>query len=425
MRTINVGIIGLGTVGSGVVQILQRHRADFLRDQGVDLNILAVASHSDAQAKEMGLLDRFSQDGMDLIANPDVDIVVELVGGTTFAKDYIVAALKAGKHVVTANKAVMATSGYEILELAGEHHVDLAFEASVGGGIPIIGVLRNSLIGNRIESVMGIVNGTTNYILSKMASEGADYADALAQAQALGFAEADPSADVDGYDAAAKTAILTTLAYNTDVTLDDVYTEGITKITKLDIQIAGELGYAIKLLAIANRCENGLDMRAHPALVKKDHQLASVDGVMNAVYVVGDAVGETMYYGAGAGSLPAASAVVGDIIEVAQRIAYDVHKPYIRFGTENLPIVPLADTVQSYYLRLPVADQAGMVAKTAEAFAAQDISIAQMLQHRSEGGKAQLIYLTHPAQEAKIEAALAEIKSAGCLLAAPILIRVI
>jgi homoserine dehydrogenase len=425
MRTIRIGIIGLGTVGSGVAKILLKHRADFLRDQGVDIEIGKVSSHHDEMAAELGLTDCFVSDAARLIADPSLDIVVELVGGTTYAKDYIFAALEAGKHVVTANKAVMASVGTEALELAGSKGLDLAFEASVGGGIPIIGAFRNSLIGNRIERVIGIVNGTTNYILSKMTSDGADYATVLGEAQKLGFAEADPSADVDGYDAAAKAAILATLAYNTDVTIDDVYTEGISQITATDIKVAAELGYVIKLLAIATRTPQGIDLRAHPALLPKSHPLAKVGGVMNAVFVVGDAVGETMFYGPGAGSLPAASAVVGDIVEVAQRIAYDVHKPYIRFGTEGLTLLPLGQTEQQYYLRLAVEDRAGALAQVTEVFARHDISIAQMMQHRADAGQAQLIFMTHQCQELRMQEALAEVAERAIVKAAPMLIRVI
>jgi homoserine dehydrogenase len=423
MRQVNVGIIGLGTVGSGVVRILQEHHEDFLRDQGVDIRLIAAASTQPDQADALGIREIFSTDGHDVINNPEVDIVVELVGGTGIARKFVYAALDAGKRVVTANKAIMATDGHELLAIAGDKGLELAFEASVGGGIPIIGVLRNSLIGNRIESVTGIVNGTTNYMLSRIL-DGLPYDQALAEAQQLGYAEADPTADVEGHDAAAKIAILTTLAFNTEVVLDQVYTEGITRITPGDLAIANSLGYAVKLLAIANRTPEGIEMRVHPTMLPKSHPLSSVNGVMNAIYVVGDAVGETMYYGAGAGSGPAASAVVGDLIEVAQRLTYGNLRPYIRFGTEQLPLKPIDDVITRYYLRLCVPDRVGIVATTAAVFAQHGVSISSLQQADASDGIAELIYVTHPAREGDLRATLAAIQDTGVLTAEPVIIRV-
>ncbi|MDR0501301.1 MAG: homoserine dehydrogenase [Coriobacteriales bacterium] len=425
IKPVRVGLIGLGTVGSGVVKILQEHHDDFLRDQGVDIQLIAVASTDPAQAEALGVKEIFSTDGFKVIANPDVDIVIELVGGTGIALKFIQAALDANKRVVTANKAVMATSGHELLAVAGSKGLELAFEASVGGGIPIIGALRNSLIGNRIESVMGIVNGTTNYMLMRIL-DGLSYDDALKEAQELGYAEADPTADVEGHDAAAKNAILTTLAFNTEVVLEQVYTEGITKITPTDLAIASQLGYVVKLLAIANRTPEGIQMRTHPAMISKSHALANVNGVMNAIFVVGDAVGETMFYGAGAGSGPAASAVVGDLIEVAQRLTYGNLRPYIRFGTEQLPLVAIEDIATRYYLRLTVPDRVGIVAATAAAFADHGVSISRMQQADTAFGTevAELIYMTHPAREGDLQAVLAQIKNASLLVSEPVIIRV-
>jgi homoserine dehydrogenase len=422
-QTVNVGIIGLGTVGSGVVRILQQHHEDFLRDQGVDIRLVAAASASPQQAEALGIREIFSSDGYDVIRNPEVDIVIELVGGTGIALKFVYAALEAGKRLVTANKAIMATVGHELLALAGSKRLEVAFEASVGGGIPIIGALRNSLIGNRIESVIGIVNGTTNYMLARIL-DGLPYAQALAEAQELGYAEADPTADVEGHDAAAKIAILTTLAFNTEVVLEQVYTEGITQITPTDLKIAASLGYAVKLLAIAKRAPEGIEMRVHPALLPAAHPLSSVNGVMNAIYVVGDAVGETMFYGAGAGAGPAASAVVGDLIEVAQRLAYGNQRPYIRFGTEQLPLKPIEDVYTRYYLRLSVPDRIGIVASTATAFAEHGISISSLQQAASDGARAELIYVTHSAREGDLRACLKTIEASGVLTAEPVLIRV-
>ncbi|MCL2530162.1 MAG: homoserine dehydrogenase [Coriobacteriia bacterium] len=427
MKKIKIGILGLGTVGGGVINILKTHKENFLRDQGVDIEIVQVASRSIEKARQLGVEDIFTTDGYELINNPEIDIIVELIGGTDIARDYIYAAIEAGKRVITANKAVMAQDFYELLEQSGTKGVELAFEASVGGGIPIIGALRNSLIGNRIESVLGIVNGTTNYMLSQMTQFGYDYNTVLQEAQELGYAEADPTADVGGYDAAAKIAILTTLAFNTEVVLSQVPTEGITRLTPLDIANAADMGYVIKLLAISNRTPEGIDMRVHPTMLPFDHALASVNGVFNAIFVVGDSVGETMFYGQGAGAGAAASAVVGDLIEVSQRIAFDITRPYIRFGTEQLPLKPANEVVLSYYLRLPVPDKVGVVAATATAFANQGVSINRMMQYPStdESGIAELIYVTHPTREGDLKAVVAEIETSGILAAEAVLIRML
>lgn len=427
MRTIKVGMIGLGTVGGGVVRILQAHKEDFKRDQGAAIELVQVAALNTEEAERLGVADIFTTDGYEIINNPDIDIVIEVVGGTGIAKDFIYAALKAGKRVVTANKAVMATDFYDLLDLAGSKGVELAFETSVGGGIPIIGALRNSLIGNRIESVLGIVNGTTNYMLTQMAHNGSDYNTVLKEAQELGYAEADPTADVEGHDAAAKIAILTTLAFNTEVHIDQVPTEGITQITPLDITNADDMGYVIKLLAISNRTDEGIDMRVHPTLLPKSHALASVNGVFNAIFVVGDSVGETMFYGEGAGAGAAASAIVGDLIEISQRMTYDITRPYIRFGTEQLPLKPIDEVVMSYYLRLPVPDKVGVVAATASAFAAHNVSIDRMMQSPSaEGsGNAELIYVTHPTPEGNLKSVLQEIEDAHILSGEAVLIRML
>jgi homoserine dehydrogenase len=427
MRTIKVGLIGLGTVGGGVVRILQRHRGDFLRDQGVDIELVQVASIDRTQAEELGIEDIFTSDGFEIINNPEIDVVIELVGGTGIARKFIYAALEAGKRVVTANKAVMATDFYELLELSGSKGLELAFETSVGGGIPIIGALRNSLIGNRIESVLGIVNGTTNYMLTRMAEEGSDYETVLKEAQALGYAEANPTADVEGHDAAAKIAILTTLAFNTEVSIDQVPTEGITKITPLDIKSADEMGYVIKLLGIANRTPEGIDMRVHPTLLPKGHALAAVSGVFNAIFVVGDSVGETMFYGEGAGAGAAASAVMGDLIEVSQRIAYGITRPYIRFGTEQLALKPMDDVMMSYYLRLPAPDRVGVLATMAAIFAQHNVSIDRMLQYPDpeDPTLAELIFVTHPTREGDLQSVLREIEDTGILVDEAVLIRML
>ncbi|MDR2587409.1 MAG: homoserine dehydrogenase [Coriobacteriales bacterium] len=423
MKTINVGLIGLGTVGGGVVRILQEHHDDFVRDQDIDLNLVAVASRGSAEAERLGLMDIFSTDGYDVVNHPDVDVVIELVGGVTHARDFVVAALEKGKSVVTANKALIAAYGRELMLLARDRGAEIAFEASVGGGIPIIGPLRHTLAGNRILSVVGIVNGTTNYMLTRMNDDALEYGAALAEAQAKGFAEADPTADVEGHDAAAKIAILATIAFNTDVSIEQVSTEGISSLSPIDLNYAREMGYAIKLLAIAKRTGEGIDIRVHPAMLPLEHPLSSVQGVFNAIYVVGDAVGETMFFGEGAGAGAAASSVLGDLIEVGRHLAYRESITQPIWDTENLPIKPILELETSYYLRLPVPDRSGVLAATAQVFAEQGVSIFSMVQRGAQDGTAELIYVTHAAKESAVRATLEGIEATGLLTGTPVLIR--
>ena len=300
--TVKIGLVGTGTVGGGCLDILANHTEDFKRHYGVDLQLVRVCSRNSAAAEVHGVGDLFTTDYRDVVNDPEVDLVIELIGGVGTAHDVVCDALRAGKHVVTANKALIASAGDEIFDLAQENGVEIAYGASVGGGIPIIGPLKHSLIANKITSVMGIVNGTTNYMLTRMDEDGLSYDDALAEAQAKGFAEADPTADVDGFDAAAKIAILASLAFKSRVTLDDVYCEGIRDVTPLDLAAARDMGYSVKLLALAHQSEDGIDVRVHPAMIPVEHQLSKVNGVNNAIYVTGDAVGETMFFGMGAGS---------------------------------------------------------------------------------------------------------------------------
>jgi homoserine dehydrogenase len=351
-----------------------------------------------------------TDDAFALTAADDVDVIIELIGGTGVARDVVLAALKAGKAVVTANKALMATSGEEVMEAAEASGVDIRFEASVGGGIPIIGPLKHSLTSNEITRVMGIVNGTTNYMLTRMTENGLDYASALAEAQERGFAEADPTADVDGYDAAAKIAILASIAFNSRVVLDQVPAEGIRSLAPADIEYADEIGCAIKLLAIANRTEAGIDIRVHPTMIPKAHPLASVNGVYNAIFVVGDAVGETMFFGEGAGSLPAASAVVGDVVEVARNLETGCPPLVGCTCTEHHPVVDIATLTARYYIRLLVADKPGVLAATAKVFGDHGVSLGSVIQRGAEEGTtAELVYVTHLALEADMRTALEEI----------------
>ncbi|MBC7266872.1 MAG: homoserine dehydrogenase [Anaerosomatales bacterium] len=411
MRTIRVGLVGLGTVGSGVVEIFRRHRADFVKRAGVDVELARFADRNPERFAELGLPpEACTTEAADLVADPTLDIVIELIGGTGAAREVVLSALKAGKSVVTANKALMAAHGQEVMEAAEQAGVDIMFEAAVGGGIPIILPLKRSLVSNEVEAVYGIVNGTTNFILTRMAEDGLDYAHALAEAQERGYAEADPTADVDGLDAAAKIAILASIAFNSRVTFDQVPAEGIRAIEPVDIEYAAEMGYAIKLLAVARRTPTGIDVRVHPAMIRADHPLAKVSGVYNAIYVVGDAVGETMFFGEGAGSLPAASAVVGDVIEVARHMQTGCVALVGCTCSEDLPVRDIGDLVTGYYVRLHVYDEPGVLASVAAVFGAQGVSLASVIQKRSVGDAlAEIVWLTHEASERALRAALDEI----------------
>ena len=411
MRTVNIGLCGLGTVGGGTVRIINRHHDDFLRHAGVDLRIARVCSRHDGMAKELGLYNIWTSDYRDIVNDPDIDIVVELIGGTETAKSVVIDSLNAGKNVVTANKALMASCGHDIFEAADAHDVEVAFEASVGGGIPIIEPLKHSLVSNEITSVLGIVNGTTNYMLTLMDEEGMSYEAALKKAQENGFAEANPTADVDGYDAAAKIAILASIAFNSRVTIDDVPTSGIRSIAPVDLEIAHQMGYVIKLLAAAHRTEGGIETYVQPAMLPLTHQLAHVKGVMNAIYVTGDAVGDTMFYGPGAGSGPAASAVVGDIIEVARRVSSGTKALVGCTCTDHLPMVKAEDTEARFYIRMRVQDKPGSLAATADAFGSCNVSIATMVQRTSDVDMAEIAYTTHASRVKDVSDAIGVIKT--------------
>ncbi len=425
MRTVRVGLIGLGTVGSGVVDILDRHREDFARRAGVDVELVRCADRDPARAEALGLpASAFTTDATEVIADPEIDVVIELIGGTGVAREFVLAALAAGKSVVTANKALMAAHGEEVMDAAAASGVDILFEAAVGGGIPIIGPMKHCLVSNEVESVMGIVNGTTNYMLTRMAEDGLDYADALAEAQAKGFAEADPTADVDGLDAAAKIAILASIAFNSRVTLEQVPAEGIRSLSPADIEYAREMGYVIKLLAIARRIDGAVDIRVHPTMLRASHPLAAVNGVYNAIYVVGDSVGETMFFGEGAGSLPAASAVVGDLIEVARHIEQGCLNFVGCTCTEHLEVRDIADLTTSYYVRMHVADEPGVLAAVAGVFGSHGVSIGSVIQKSADETGAEIVYVTHEASERAVRAALAEVERLAVTRAMGTVIRV-
>ena len=423
---VKIGLIGTGTVGGGCIDIILNHQEDFARHYGIDIELVRVCSLDSAEAEAHGVGHLFTNDFSEIINDPEIDIVIELIGGTTVAHKIVTDALRAGKNVVTANKALMATAGEEIFRLADEAGVEIAFEASVGGGIPIINPMKHSLISNEVSSVLGIVNGTTNYMLTRMDEDGMPYDDVLAEAQAKGFAEADPTADVDGFDAAAKIAILASIAFNSRVVMDDVHTEGIRNVQPIDLRTAREMGYVVKLLAIAHRTDEGIDVRVHPTMIPEAHQMANVNGVYNAIYVTGDAVGETMFFGEGAGSGPAASAVMGDVLEVSRHLTLGVGPIVGCTCTDKLPIVSMDNLETRYYIRLVVPDRTGVLAAAAEVFARYDVSLRSVAQEGTrERSAVDLIFVTHTARESNIRAALAELATKeDMLLGDPTVIRV-
>lgn len=407
---VKVGLVGTGTVGGGCLDILRNHKEEFKRHFGIDIELTRVCSRQPEVAESYGLSDIFTTDFHEVIEDPEVDLVIELIGGTTFAKEVVIGALQNGKSVVTANKALMASCGEEVMNLAEEKGVEIAFEASVGGAIPIIVPLKHSLIANRIDSIMGIVNGTTNYMITRMDEDGMSYEDALKEAQEKGFAEADPTADVDGLDAAAKIAILASIAFNFRVTMNQVFTEGIRRISPVDLAMAHEMGYAVKLLAHAYRSDAGIDVRVHPTMIPESHQLATVNGVFNAIYTVGDAAGENMFFGEGAGAGPAASAVMGDVLEVARHLQMGI-KPIVGCTcTDDLPILSVEDLHTKYYIRFVVADRSGVLASAADIFAKYDVSVKTVTQRGNAArDDVDLVFVTHTAEERNVRKAIDDI----------------
>ena len=406
---IQIGLLGCGTVGSGVVKLLEKNAATIAQRSGDEVVIRRVLEQDVDKCLALGIEpDRITSNFEDIVNDPEIDIVVELIGGIEPASTYILEAMCQGKHVVTANKDLIAVNGQALFETAEKHQVDFYFEASVGGGIPIVYPLKQSLAGNQIQQVIGILNGTTNYILTKMSRQGLDYQQVLEEAQALGYAEADPASDVSGLDAARKIAILSSIAFNSRVTLDDVYVEGITGITAEDIRYAHELGFVIKLLAIAKENKWGqIQVRVHPAFLPANHPLAAVNDVFNAVYVQGDAVGEIMHFGRGAGQMPTASAVVGDIIEIVRNLN---HHTNARIGCtcyEQKPIVSINELEVEYYIRMRVTDRPGVLAGIAGVFGNNNVSIATVLQKSSDDNMAELIMITHRVREKSLRDALA------------------
>ena len=405
-KIVQVGLLGMGTVGTGVVKILTKNVQDILQKVGMPVTIKKIMVRQLDKSRNVDSQAEFTTNIGDIINDKEIDIVVELIGGMEPAKGYILQALRAGKHVITANKDVVAKFGQEILQVAAENKVDFLFEASVAGGIPIIRPLKQCLAANKISEVMGIINGTTNYMLTKMTNEGLDFDSVLAEAQAKGYAEADPTADVGGFDAARKLAILASIAFGSRVNIDDVYVEGITNISKADIGYAKELGYVIKLLAIAKDDERGIDVRVHPAFIPANHPLASVHDVFNAIYIKGDAVGETMFYGRGAGEMPTASAVVADIIDVARNIKHHANSRILCTCFEEKSFCPVAQTQSPYYIRLLVEDKPGVLAAIAGAFGDQQVSLHSVIQKSKVVNCSELVLITNQVADASLRAAV-------------------
>ncbi len=444
MKPIQVGLLGIGTVGSGTFEVLRRNQEEIRRRAGRGIQITMVADLDVARARAIvGEGVTVVGDAREVIANPEIDIVIELIGGYGIAKALVMEAIAAGKHVVTANKALLAVHGTEIFAAASQRGVMVAFEAAVAGGIPIIKALREGLTANRIQWIAGIINGTTNFILSEMRDKGLDFGVVLKEAQRLGYAEADPTFDIEGVDAAHKATIMSAIAFGIPVQFDKAHVEGITKLSAIDIRYAEQLGYRIKLLGIAKRRPRpnaagdaavGIELRVHPSLVPSKRLIANVEGAMNAVVVQGDAVGTTLYYGKGAGSEPTASAVIADLVDVTRLHTADPHHrvPHLAFQPDamsDLPVLPMSEVVTSYYLRLRVADQAGVLAQVTGLLAGRGISIDAVLQREADevGGEGatstDLIILTHDTREGTMNEVLEQLQALPSVLAPIVRIR--
>jgi homoserine dehydrogenase len=438
MKPINVGLLGIGTVGGGTWTVLTRNEAEITRRAGRPIRIVKVADKNLAQAREVtggATAVALTDDAFSVVTDPDIDIVVELIGGCGVAKDLVLAAIENGKHVVTANKALLAMHGNEIFAAAQRKGVMVAFEAAVAGGIPIIKALREGLTANRIQWIVGIINGTTNFVLSEMRDKGLPFAGVLKEAQRLGYAEVDPSTDIEGIDAAHKLTIMSAIAFGIPMQFDKAYVEGISRLQAEDIKYAEQLGYRIKLLGITKRKprngNEGIELRVHPTLIPTKRLLANVEGAMNAVLVRGDAVGSTLYYGKGAGAEPTASAVIADLVDVTRMHTADPeHRvPHLAFQPDavvNTPILPMGEVETGYYLRLAVSDKPGVLADVTRILADQQISIDAMIQREPAEGEMQtdIIMLTHVAKEKQVDAAIARIEALPVVKAKVIRLRV-
>ncbi|WP_047542165.1 homoserine dehydrogenase [Methylotenera versatilis] len=430
-KHLRVGLLGIGTVGGGTYNVLTRNAAEITRRTGVAINVLQVADRNIDHAKQItGGNTLLSTDAFAIVNNPEIDVVVELIGGYTLSKELVLKAIANGKHVVTANKALIALHGNEIFAAAQKAGVIVAFEAAVAGGIPIIKALREGLGANRIEWVAGIINGTTNFILSEMREKGLAFADVLGEAQRLGYAEADPTFDVEGIDAAHKLTIMAAIAFGMPMKFEQAYTEGITKLEQTDIKYAEELGYRVKLLGITKQAEGGVELRVHPTLIPEKRLVANVNGAMNAVVVKGDAVGPTLYYGAGAGAEPTASAVVADLMDVARLSSATAEQrvPYLGFQAgqlNDLPILPISEINSAYYLRLRASDEPGVLANVTKVLAERNISIDAMLQKEPADNEteADIVILTHVTKEKNMDAGIAEIEALPAIVGKLVKIR--
>lgn len=424
MKPVKVGILGLGTVGSGTFNVLKRNQKEIRGRAGRGIEVAMVADRDVERARKIVGGDcEVVSDGNLVINNPDIDIVVELIGGYDVAKDFVLKAIANGKHVVTANKALLALHGNEIFQAAQEKKVIVAFEAAVAGGIPIIKALREGLTANRIEWIAGIINGTTNFILSEMREKGLDFDTVLKEAQALGYAEADPTFDIEGYDAAHKVTIMSALAFGIPVQFNKAHVEGINKLNAIDIKYAEQLGYRIKLLGITKRMPDGIELRVHPTLIPAKRLIANVEGAMNAVLVNSDAVGATLYYGKGAGSEPTASAVIADLVDIARLESVDPeHRvPPLAFqpdAMKNTPVLPMSEVTTSYYLRMQVKDQPGVLAEITRILADLNISIDAFLQKEPLEGETlvDIIILTHLTQEKNMDAAIEKVENLSTVM---------
>jgi homoserine dehydrogenase len=418
MKPINVGLLGIGTVGGGTFTVLQRNAEEITRRAGRPIRITVVADHHLEQAKKVtGGVCRVTDDAFSVVSDPEVDIVVELIGGCGVAKELVLKAIANGKHVVTANKALLAMHGNEIFKAAQDKGVMVAFEAAVAGGIPIIKAVREGLSANRIQWIAGIINGTTNFILSEMRDKGLSFDTVLKEAQRLGYAESDPTFDIEGVDAAHKITILSSLAFGIPMQFDKAYIEGISKLNAIDIKYAEQLGYRIKLLGITKHTQEGIELRVHPTLIPTKRLIANVEGAMNAVLVQGDAVGATLYYGKGAGAEPTASAVIADLVDVTRMHTADPENrvPHLAFQPDqlsDLPILAMDKVITSYYLRLRVQDKPGVLADITRILADEQISIDAVIQKEPGEGEDQtdLILLTHQTREKRINAAIAKME---------------
>jgi homoserine dehydrogenase len=431
LKQLNVGLLGIGTVGGGTYAVLTRNASEITRRTGVAIKVVQVADRNIELAKTVtgGNVD-VTDDAFAVVSNPSVDVVVELIGGYTLSKQLVLKAIENGKHVVTANKALLALHGNEIFAAAEKAGVIVAFEAAVAGGIPIIKALREGLGANKIEWIAGIINGTTNFILSEMREKGLAFADVLGEAQRLGYAEADPTFDVEGIDAAHKLTIMAAIAFGMPMKFEQAYTEGITKLQQTDIKYAEELGYRVKLLGITKRTDAGVELRVHPTLISAKRLVANVNGAMNAVLVKGDAVGPTLYYGAGAGAEPTASAVVADLMDVARlKVAtVDQRVPYLGFQAgqlNDLPILPISEINSAYYLRLRASDKPGVLAGVTKILADRNISIDAMLQKEPDDNEteADIVILTHVTIEKNMDEAIAAIEALPAIVGNLVKIR--